>query len=290
MMIYYDENKQTVGPILTNKHLKNISTGKIGKEGKIMKIAVITGASSGIGRATAEKLLALGYRVVAADRDESRLAKTRNDLAECYRGTLTTRQVDVADEKSVAELAEFVKKEFGACHALVNCAGVFRGGLLHESVSADFDIQMDVNVRGMYHTMKYLVPVMLESETAAVVNLASLSGINGDYNAPLYCASKSAVIGLSRAAALDYAGNGLRINVVSPSATATPMFLNGSSETVISAFRAAIPDHKIGLPSQVADAIAFLVSDESVHITGQNLSVDGGLAAWNGQPKQDKEE
>lgn len=254
-----------------------------------MKIAVITGASSGIGCAAAEKLLTLGYRVVATDRNEERLVAAKNVLAERYPGRIVSWRTDVADEKSVTELAGFVKTEFRTCHALINCAGVFRGGLLHESQPEDFDIQMDVNVRGMYHTMKHLIPLMMGNETAAVVNLASLSGINGDYNAPLYCASKSAVIGLTKAAALDYAGDGIRINIVSPSATATPMFLNGSSEAVINAFQAAIPDHKIGLPAQVADAIAFLVSDESIHITGQNLSVDGGLAAWNGQPKQDKE-
>ena len=112
--------------------------------------------------------------------------------------------------------------------------------------------------------------------------------MRGDYNAPLYCASKGAVVSLTRAAALDYMEKGLRINCVSPSATATPMFLSGTSRNVMQAFQDALPDHKIGLPEQVADAVLFLASPQAEHICGHNLPVDGGLTAWNGQPRQDK--
>ena len=96
------------------------------------------------------------------------------------------------------------------------------------------------------------------------------------------------MIGLTKAAALDYAAQGIRINCISPSATETPMFLNGSTPEVIAAFKAALPDHKLGLPVQIANTVSFLLSEDAAHIVGNNLCVDGGLSAWNGQPRQDK--
>ena len=137
--------------------------------------------------------------------------------------------------------------------------------------------------------MKAVIPTMLSQQSGAVVNIASASGMGGDYNMPLYCASKAAVINLTRSTALDYASEGIRINCVSPAATATPMFLSGTTDAVMNSFLAALPDHKLGQPEQVADAIVFLASEQAAHICGHNIPVDGGLAAWNGQPKQDKE-
>lgn len=253
----------------------------------MQRTVVVTGAASGIGKAVAKAFLALGDVVVATDANKELLGETARALAEQYGdGKVRAVPSDISREESVKELAA----KTGGCDVLVNCAGVFRGGKLHEAAKEDFDIQFDVNVRGIFYMMRALLPGMIEKGKGAVVNIASISGMRGDYNAPLYCASKAAVINLTRSAALDYAGEGIRINCISPSATKTPMFLNGTGDNVMSAFLAALPDHVLGEPSQIAEAAVFLASDAAGHITGQNLPVDGGLSAWNGQPKQEKGE
>jgi len=254
------------------------------------KNVVVTGGASGIGRATGEAYLKLGDNVVLTDIDSDSLLSTVNELKQLYPAAGVYHKVsDVACIDSVKALADFVKTEVGNCDILVNSAGVFRGGLIHLASEDDFNIQFDINVRGIFHTLKAFIPQMLEKGKGAIVNISSLSGIRGDYNAPLYCASKSAVVSLSQATALDYAEIGIRINCVSPSATKTPMFLSGTSDKVMNDFLSALPDHKLGNPAHVADAIVFLASEAAEHIIGQNLAVDGGLSAWNGQPRQSKD-
>jgi len=253
-----------------------------------MKTAVITGAGSGMGRAVAKAFLKNGYAVAILDVSERGLEKTLEECAAYPAEHVQQYLLDVSCETDVAGFTSDVMTRFGSVDALVNCAGVFRGGLLHESAVEDYTYQFDVNVKGTYLMMRDLIPLMLEKGRGAIVNIASISGMRGDYNAPLYCASKAAVINLTSACALDYAAKGIRINCISPSATATPMFLNGTNDAVMNAFLDAFPDHTLGLPEQIADAVMFLVSDASKHIIGHNLPVDGGLTCWNGQPKQDK--
>ena len=255
------------------------------------KTAVITGASSGMGRATAGKMLEKGWAVVLADLSLQALNDTAAGLATAYPGSeVNAWTVDVSSEEQVRNFAADVKEKCGTVNAVINCAGVFRGGLLHESATEDLDFQMNINLKGSYLMMKYFVPMMLgNGGNNSIITISSASGVNGDYNAPLYCASKAAVIGLTKAAALDYAGAGIRINCVAPSATETPMFLNGSTQEVIDAFKKAIPDHRIGKPEEIANTIAWLCSDEATHVVGNVIRVDGGLTAWNGQPRQDKE-
>ncbi len=250
---------------------------------------VVIGGTGGIGKATVEAFLKQGCRVVVASTNQSRLRDVVQEFDGFYgEKTLFIKQTDLTDIESVGFLAEYVRNEIGSCDVLVNCAGVFKDGLLHESTEEDFDLQFNVNVKGTYNTCKAFIPMMLEKQAGAIVNVASISGMRGDYNAPIYSASKAAVINLTRAMAMDYAAQGLRINVVSPSATETPMFKTGSTKEVIDLFTAATPDGKLGKPSQVADVIVFLASEAARHINGQNLPIDGGLSAWSGQPKQDK--
>lgn len=253
-----------------------------------MKTAVITGAGSGMGRAVAKAFLQNGYAIAILDMNESGLQKTLEECKKYPAEHIASYILDVSSESDVETFAKTVAARFDSIDALVNCAGVFRGGLLHESAVEDYTFQFDVNVKGTYLMMRSLIPLMLENGGGAIVNIASISGMRGDYNAPLYCASKAAVINLTKACALDYAGKGIRINCISPSATATPMFLNGTNDAVMSAFLNAFPDHSLGQPEQIADAVMFLVSDAAKHIIGHNLPVDGGLTCWNGQPKQDK--
>lgn len=254
------------------------------------KVAVVTGGASGIGFATAKGFLARGYDVAITDANAQRLQKASETLSSTSADAkVHAFACDVTKMDSVLNLRDEVLRAFGRIDALVNCAGVFRGGQLHQASEDDYAIQFAVNVQGTFHTMKAFIPEMLRAGSGAVVNISSASGTRGDYNCPLYCASKAAVANLSRAAALDYAGQGVRVNCVAPSATRTPMFLDGSTQSVIDAFVNAIPDHKLGEPEFVAKAICFLASSESEHILGHVLPVDGGLTEWNGQPRQDKE-
>lgn len=265
-------------------------SSRLGEKEVIMKNVVILGGTGGIGKATADSYLKLGYRVVVSGTNQDKLnAITKNFKEYSNKDLLLTKQADLTDYNSVLSLKEFVREKLTTCDVLVNSAGVFKDGLLHESSEYDFDIQFNVNVKGVYHSCKAFIPLMLENEGGAIVNVASVSGIRGDYNASLYSASKAAVINMTRGMALDYAGKGLRINTVSPSATETAMFKEGSTEEIINKFTDSIPSKKLGKPAEVASVILFIASDAAKHVTGQNIPVDGGLSAWSGQPRQDKE-
>lgn len=246
---------------------------------------VVTGAARGVGRSTAEAFLKAGDRVFLADNQQDLLDKTASELSRI--GTVYHLSGDVRDMEYVNRLAALTL-EHGGCDVLANCAGVFRVGLLHVAPEEDFDFQFDVNVRGIFHTCRALIPQMLEKKKGAVINVSSVSGIGGDYNMSLYCATKGAVNALSRAMAMDYSALGVRVNIVSPSAVKTPMFLNGASEEVLNLFRKNMPDRRLCEPEWVANAIFYLASDQAEHICGAELPVDGGLSAWNGQPDQEK--
>jgi meso-butanediol dehydrogenase/(S,S)-butanediol dehydrogenase/diacetyl reductase len=151
-----------------------------------------------------------------------------------------------------------------------------------------YDYQFDINVRGCFNTIKSLAPQMLAKKKGSIVNVSSVSGMGGDYNMPLYCATKGAVHAMSRALAMDYSVQGVRVNIVSPSAVETPMFLTGASEAVLESFRKNMPNKRLCKPEWCANAIVYLASDEAEHLCGVNIPVDGGLSAWNGQPHQEK--
>lgn len=246
---------------------------------------VITGAARGIGKCAAQAFLKDGDTVFLADNREALLKETAEQIQES--GCVYYLSGDVRDSEYIRELAAMTAKH-GGCDVLANCAGVFRAGLIHEAPEDDFDFQFDVNVRGIFHTCKALIPQMLEKKKGAVINVSSVSGIGGDYNMPLYCATKGAVNALSRAMAMDYAAKGVRVNIVSPSAVKTPMFLEGASEEVLELFKQNMPDRRLCEPEWVANAIFYLASDNAEHICGAELPVDGGLTAWNGQPDQKK--
>ncbi len=253
-----------------------------------MRNVVITGAASGVGKATAIAFAALGNRVFMTDWKENNLEEAYIELsALANEGMVFSQAVDVGKWDQVAALAEMVKKEGGA-DVLANCAGVFRVGQIEDASEEDYDFQFDVNVRGTFHTMKAFGPQMLAKNKGAIVNVASVSGMGGDYNMSLYCATKGAVMAMSRAVAMDYSMQGVRVNIISPSAVKTPMFMTGASETVLESFRKNMPARALCEPEWCANAIVYLASDQATHICGVNLPVDGGLSAWNGQPNQEK--
>lgn len=249
---------------------------------------VVTGAASGIGKATARSFAMLGDRVFLTDWHKDALDAAYAQLSPLAGADMLHKMTaDVAREEEIRALAESAAQS-GGCDILVNCAAVFRVGLLHEAPMEDYDYQFDINVRGIFNTCKALIPQMLEKKKGAVVNVSSVSGMGGDYNMSLYCATKGAVIALSRALAMDYSVHGVRVNSISPSAVRTPMFLDGCTEDVLESFRKNMPDKRLCEPEWCANAIVYLASDAAEHLCGVNLPVDGGLTAWNGQPNQEK--
>ena len=249
---------------------------------------VVTGAASGIGKATAKAFLDEGDRVFMTDWKKETLDAAYSELSAYAKdGRLFKIAADVARWEDVTGIEKLLG-ENGGCDVLVNCAAVFRVGLLHEAPMDDYDYQFDINVRGIFNTSKALIPQMLSKKKGAVVNVSSVSGMGGDYNMSLYCATKGAVVALSRAMAMDYSVKGVRVNIVSPSAVKTPMFLTGCTQEVLESFRKNMPDKRLCEPEWCANVIVYLASDNAEHLCGVNIPVDGGLTAWNGQPNQEK--
>lgn len=249
---------------------------------------IVTGAASGIGFETAKQFVELGDRVFMTDWKAENLKKAYDELKQTAKDDmLHGRTADVSKEEEVAALAELVDS-YGGADVLANCAGVYRVGPAHESTMDDYDYQFDINVRGIFNTCKAFVPSMLKKKKGAIVNVSSVSGMGGDYNMALYCASKGAVIAFSKAMAMDYSMHGIRVNIVSPSAVKTPMFLGGATQEVLESFRQNMPARALCEPEWCANVIGYLASDQAVHLCGVNIPVDGGLSAWNGQPHQQK--
>jgi meso-butanediol dehydrogenase/(S,S)-butanediol dehydrogenase/diacetyl reductase len=248
---------------------------------------VITGGSKGIGRAMVDAFLREGDRVVFTARGEADAISVLDEKKEeCTAGRLFFLKGDVSSEENVKALAEMTQEQLGGCDVLINNAAIFCPGAVHENSADDFDALFAVNVRGVFLTCKYFVPQMLKKGKGAVINVASLAGLNGSYNMALYAATKAAVVGLTRSMAMDYMRYGVRVNGICPSATLTDMFVKGNDEAVIELFKSINPARRLGEPGEIADAAVFLASDQSGYMAGQMLSVDGGLAAWNGEALQ----
>lgn len=248
---------------------------------------VITGAASGVGRAAVEAFLKLGDIVFMTDWKKENLQKAYDELGSGAEGRLFWQAGDVGKWEDVESFSKMVA-DAGGADVLVNCAGVFRVGQIEDAPEEDYDFQFDVNVRGTFHTIKAFGPQMLAKKKGAIVNVSSVSGMGGDYNMSLYCATKGAVIALTKAVAMDYSMKGVRVNVISPSAVKTPMFLTGASEAVLESFRKNMPARALCEPEWCANVIVYLASDMATHLCGVNIPVDGGLSAWNGQPNQEK--
>jgi 3(or 17)beta-hydroxysteroid dehydrogenase len=243
------------------------------------KAALITGAASGIGRATAALFHAEGAKVAAADRNEAGLAQLGSDA------DLLLRQ-DVTDEQRWRAVVDAVVAAFGRLDILVNSAGVALLGNIETATLADWRTINAVNVEGTFLGCREAVRAMKETGGGSIVNLSSVAGIIGDASSAAYCASKGAVRLLTKSAALHCARSGykIRCNSVHPSFAETPMVLEGiarskNPERVREGLARAAPMGRMGRADEVAAAILYLASDESAFTTGAELVVDGGLTA-----------
>jgi 2-hydroxycyclohexanecarboxyl-CoA dehydrogenase len=239
------------------------------------KVAVVTGAASGIGRATAEALAAEGARVVVADIDREGGEKTVATLRE--RGAKADFiAVDMTDPASIAAFAKGVNERYGAVDVLVNGAGWGRTHPFWEGTPELWDKLIALNLVGPMTLVKALLPPMLERKSGRVVNIASDAGRVGSLGETVYAGAKGGLIAFTKSLARETARHGLNVNCVCPGPTDTPL-LAAVPEGHLEAFRKAIPLRRFAKPSEVADAVAFFAGPRATYVTGQVLSVSGGL-------------
>lgn len=256
-----------------------------------MQRIVLTGGNSGMGRETVIAFLKNGDKVTFTSRSTKASQEMMEELSEyAGKGQLFFCQCDQSKSEDVQKLVAFVDEKMGGCDVLVNNAAIFIGGEVADVPEEAYDLQMAINVKGPFLMSKYFLPQMLERGCGNIINVSSLSGKRGGYNCAVYSASKAAVNNLTRCMALDYMARGVRSNAINPSATATKMFLTGSTQEVIDGFNNNNPAGRISKPEEIADLILFLASDQSKFINGQCISIDGGLSAWTAETKQNKTE
>jgi 2-keto-3-deoxy-L-fuconate dehydrogenase len=244
------------------------------------KVALVTAAGQGIGRAIAESFIAEGAIVVATDLAEDKLAGLP---------AKARRKLDVRAQGSIDALAGDIAREFGALDILVNCAGYVHHGSVLDCADKDWDFSFDLNVKSMHRTIKAFLPSMLERKSGSIVNISSaVSSIRGVPNRYVYGATKAAVIGLTKAVAADFIKQGIRCNAICPGTIESPSLderitsLSQASGRPFAAvqqdFVARQPMGRLGRPGEVAALALFLASDEASYITGQAHLVDGGMA------------
>ena len=236
------------------------------------KIAIVTGAGQGIGQAIAGKLATEGATVVVTDVDEASAADTAAALA----GAVAMR-ADVANRQDVRAMVDRVATQFGRIDVLVNNAGWDKASPFVDSEPTDWDRAIAVNLYGVLHTCKAVLPIMAEKGRGAVVNLGSDAGRVGSSGEAVYSAAKGGVIAFTKSLAREMARHQVRVNCVCPGPTDTALFASFAGPELREALTRAIPFRRLGLPTDVANVVAFLASDEASFVTGQTVSVSGGL-------------
>jgi 2-hydroxycyclohexanecarboxyl-CoA dehydrogenase len=239
------------------------------------KVAVVTGAASGIGRATAEALAGQGAQVIVADIDREGGEKTVAMVRE-RGGKAEFFPVDMTDPASIAALADAVQTRYGAVDVLVNGAGWGRTHPFWEGTPELWDKLIALNLVGPMTLAKALLPQMLERKSGRIVNIASDAGRVGSLGETVYAGAKGGLIAFTKSLARETARHGINVNCVCPGPTDTPL-LAAVPEGHLEAFKKAIPLRRFAQPSEVADAVAFFAGAQSNYVTGQVLSVSGGL-------------
>ncbi|WP_033290567.1 SDR family NAD(P)-dependent oxidoreductase [Amycolatopsis jejuensis] len=237
------------------------------------KIAFVTGAGRGIGRGIAEKLAAEGATVVVSDLDEV----TAKETAAAIGGTAV--HTDVTSPESVAVAVEQVRSRFGRIDVLVNNAGWDKAGPFVQSDRADWDRIVQINLYGVLNTCREVLPVMVEQGYGSVVNIASDAGRVGSSGEAVYSAAKGGVIAFTKSIARELARSKVNANAVCPGPADTALFasLGGGDPKLREALTKAIPFRRLAQPGDIANVVAFLASDEAAYVTGQTVSVSGGL-------------
>ncbi|GIW55228.1 MAG: beta-ketoacyl-ACP reductase [Nitrospiraceae bacterium] len=239
------------------------------------KVAIVTGAAQGIGRAIAEKLACDGADIVVADLDPGRSQETVGAVEKLGRRALNVK-VNVADFNDVKAMIDQVLREWGKVDILVNNAGITRDGLLLRMKEEDWNLVLQVNLNGTFHCTKAVLQPMTKQRDGRIVNIASIVGVMGNVGQANYAASKAAVIGFTKTVAREYASRNVTVNAVAPGFIDTAM-TQGLPSDVKETLQKQIPLGRLGRPEDVAAAVRFLVSDEAAYITGHVLHVNGGM-------------
>jgi NAD(P)-dependent dehydrogenase (short-subunit alcohol dehydrogenase family) len=246
------------------------------------KVAVITGATSGIGAATARRLVAAGAQVALLGRSDERGKALESELGT---GKAAFIRCDVTDQASCKAAIDAVVARFGRIDVLVNGAGVFFYGTVTQATDREWRNTMSTNVDGVFYMSRIVVPLMIKGGGGTIVNIASDWGLVGGTRALAYCASKGAVVQITRCMALDHVRQGIRVNAVCPGETNTPMLIGEYAEKGMTPEEGfadsatATPIGRVAQPEEVAEAIFFLASDASSYINGVALPLDGGNTA-----------
>jgi NAD(P)-dependent dehydrogenase (short-subunit alcohol dehydrogenase family) len=239
------------------------------------KVAIVTGATSGIGMATVRKFVEQGGKAAAVGRK-------KDVLSEIAAGNIKTYAVDLLSERETAAFVESVLQDFGRIDVLVNAAGIIASGTVESTTLADYDLMMNINVRSVFQLTQLALPSIIERK-GNIVNVSSVTGLRAFPNVFAYCISKAAVDQFTRCAALELAPKGVRVNAVNPGVVRTNLHRNsGMTEDAYAAFversKTTHPIGRIGEADEIAELILFLASPRAGWITGVTYSIDGGRA------------
>ena len=240
------------------------------------QVAVVTGAGRGIGNAIAMRLASEGARVAVLSRTESNANRTAEEINARYAGLAKPYAIDVADHAAVKSLAETILADFSRADILVNNAGLTRDGLSMRMSEADWDIVLDTNLKGAFNFIQAFERPMIKQRSGRIINIASVAGLMGNAGQANYAASKAGLVGLTKTIARELATRGITVNAVAPGFITTDM-TDVLPEQIKTGVTAQIPMGRFGSPDDIAAAVAFLASAEAQYITGQCLTVDGGM-------------
>ena len=245
-----------------------------------MQTVVISGGTSGIGLATADIFLKNGWNTVLIGRDTEKGMQVKQQLGETYSPTqVAFIQADISKSSEVEHAKQITLNKFKTVDAIINNAGIVIHGEVHETSEEDWDKIFDVDVKGTFLVSKAFLPTMIEQDHGSIVNISSVSGMAGDRAMVAYNAAKGAIINMTRAMAIDYGKNNIRVNVVAPGPTNTPLFHQDKQK-----FAKNSPLNRIVEPEEVTAAIYFVASPAASAITGEVIPVTAGFEISTGQP------
>lgn len=239
------------------------------------KVAVVTGASRGIGRAISLALSDAGASVALVSRSAERLEEVSAEIID-RGGQASVHPCDITDGEAVSATFKAIADQYGALHILVNNAGVTRDNLIMRMSSDDWDAPINTNLKGAFNCIKAVVRPMLKQRFGRIINITSIVGITGNAGQSNYAASKAGLIGLTKSTAKELASRSITVNAVAPGYITTDMTAD-MPEAAKLALTESIPLGRLGLPEDVAPIVAFLASEAASYITGQTLLVDGGM-------------